>query len=156
MLKFDIFIKGNKVEAKAIKTDTYYSIQDIEKNLQNVEYILMATPAPSHFKETPIHFTIFLNTSEELPQEIKGAVLDKFVEDNAITNPQEVMSQLMPVGFSMSAQDTAMPILLVKPEDQRSIPFVPMHVMDFLGDSSNYEEVKLHSLTGWSYAYNEE
>lgn len=144
------------MEAKAIKTDTYYTLEEIESHLKNVEYIIMATPAPTQFKETPIHFTIFLNTQEELPKEIKDAVFEKFLKENGIFNPQELMSQTMPVGFSMSAQDTAMPLLLVKPEDQRSIPYAAMHVMDFLADSDNYEEAKLHALTGWSYSYNEE
>lgn len=144
------------MEAKAIKTDHYFSIDQVEKHLENVEYIIMAAPAPTQFKETPIHFSIFLNTDEKLPQDIKDAILDKFLDEQGITNPQELMSQLMPVGFSMSAQETPMPLLLVKPEDQHSIPYAVMHVMDFLADSDNYEEVKLHSLTGWSYSYNEE
>ncbi|MCK9492284.1 MAG: hypothetical protein M0Q24_09340 [Sulfurimonas sp.] len=140
--------------AKAIKTDKYYEHQEIEAHLKNVEFIIMAAAAPSHFKDTPIHFTIFLNTSDELPQDIKNAVFEKFLKDYNIKNPKELMSQLMPVGFSMSAQDTAMPLLLVKPEDQRSIPHVLMHVMDFLADSDEFTETKEHKLTGWSYKYN--
>lgn len=144
------------MEAKAIKTDAYYTIDEVEKHLENVEYIVMAAPAPAQFKATPIHFTIFLNTDDKLPEDIKAAILDKFLDEHKITNPQELMSQLMPVGFSMSAQETPMPLLLVKPEDQRSIPYAIMHVMDFLADSQNYEEVKTHSLTGWTYSYNRE
>ncbi len=144
------------MEAKAIKTDNYFTIDEIEKYLKNVEYIIMAAPAPTQFKETPIHFSIFLNTDEKLPQDIKDAIFNKFLDDQGITNPQEVMSQLMPVGFSMSTQETAMPLLLVRQEDQQSIPYAIMHVIDFLADSNNYEEVKLHNLTGWSYSYNEE
>jgi hypothetical protein len=140
--------------AEAIKTDTYMKFEDIPQHLDNVEYIIMATPAPEHFKETPIHFSIFLNTQDKFPQDIKDAILEKFLEENSITNPKEVMSQLMPVGFGLSAQDTPMPLLLVKQQDQISIPNTIMHVMDFLGDSDKFEEVKLHSLTGWSYSYN--
>jgi len=139
--------------AKPIQTDNYFSGDEIKEHLKNVEYIILAEPAPSHFKDTPLHFTIFLNTQEELPQEIKGAVLDKFLEENSMTNPVEVMSKLMPVGFSMSNQDTPMPLLLVKPEDQRSIPYVPMHVIDFLADSEKFFEAKIEKLTGWSYSY---
>ena len=137
--------------AQAINTDTYLEIDDIPKHLENVEYIIMATPAPSHFKDTPIHFTIFLNTQDKFPQDIKDAILDKFCDENSITNPSEVMSQLMPVGFGKSKQDTPMPILLVKPEDQKSIPYAVMHVIDFLGDSDNFYEAKQEGLTGWSY-----
>jgi len=142
------------MEAKAIKTDKYLTLHEIQKHLQNVEYIIMAAPAPEHFKATPIHFTIFLNTDEQLPQDIKEAVLEKFLMENKIGKPSELMSQLMPVGFAISsAQDTPMPMLLVKPEDQRSIPHAVMHVMDFLADSDNFDEAKKRDLTGWSYAY---
>jgi len=140
--------------AKAINTDTYFEIDEIKKHLENVEYIIMAAPAPSHFKDTPIQFTIFLNTQDKFPQDVKDAILEKFLEENGITNPIEVMSQLMPVGFSMSQQDTPMPLLLVKPEDQKSIPYSVMHVIDFLADSENFFEAKQEKLTGWSYSYN--
>jgi hypothetical protein len=142
------------MEAKAIKTQRYLSVEDIHKHLQNVEYIIMASPAPEHFKETPIHFTIFLNTADMIPQEIQEAILEKFLHEHKIGKPAELMSQIMPVGFAISsAQDTPMPMLLVKPEDQRSIPNVPMHVMDFLADSDEFFEAKEKNLTGWSYAY---
>jgi hypothetical protein len=142
------------MEAKAIKTERYLSQEDIQKHLQNVEYIIMAAPAPEHFKETPIHFTIFLNTADAIPADIQKAILDKFRQENNIGEPAELMSQLMPVGFAISyAQDTPMPMLLVKPEDQKSIPHVPMHVMDFLADSDHFMEAKEKNLTGWSYSY---
>ncbi len=140
--------------AKAINTDKYFTHDEIQKHLQNVEYIIMAAPAPQHFKNTPIHFSIFLNTDDRLPQDVKDAILDKFLDDNSIKNPIEVMSQIMPVGFSMSAQDTPMPLLLVKPEDQKSIPYNIMHVIDFLGDSDKFYEAKVEKLTGWTYSYN--
>ena len=139
--------------AKPIQTDSYFNPDEIQKHLQNVEYIIMATPAPKHFKDTPIHFSIFLNTKDKFSQDIKDAILDKFLDENSINNPTEVMSQLMPVGFSMSEQDTPMPLLLVKPEDQRSIPYTVMHVIDFLADSDNFFEAKSEGLTGWSYTY---
>jgi len=142
------------MQAKSIKTEKYLSPEEIQKHLQNVEYIIMAAPAPEHFKDTPIHFTIFLNTAEQIPKDIQEAILEKFRAEHGIKEPAELMSQLMPVGFAISnAQDTPMPMLLVKPEDQRSIPNVPMHVMDFLADSDNFDEAKKDSLTGWSYSY---
>ena len=140
--------------AQGIVTDTYLEPIEIKEHLSNVEYIILATPAPSHFKETPIQFTIFLNSDEKFPQDIKDAIFDKFLDDNSIVNPKEVMSQLMPVGFGKSTQDTPMPILLVKPEDQKSIPYAVMHVIDFLADSNKFNEAKNDALTGWSYSYN--
>jgi hypothetical protein len=115
----------------------------------------MAAPAPDNFKTTPIHFTIFLNTDENLPEDIQKAVLDKFLDEHKIKEPAELMSQLMPVGFAISTnQDTPMPMLLVDPKDQRNIPYTVMFVMDFLADSDNFNEAKIKSLTGWSYSYN--
>jgi len=143
------------IQTDPIKTTRYLNELEIAKNLDNVEYILMATPAPEQFKKSPIHFTIFLNTTENLPQEIQTAVFEKFLHENSITNPQEVMSQLMPVGFGESLQDTSMPMLLVRPEDQRTIPHRLMFVIDFLADSDNFAEAKIDNLTGWSYSYNE-
>ncbi len=142
--------------ANAIITDKYFDTIEITSHLKNVEYIIMAAPAPEQFKETPIQFSIFLNTTDELPREIQESVFDKFLQDNGITNPDKIMSQLMPVGFSMSQQDTAMPILLIKQEDQKSIPHRLMHVYDFLADSDNFFEAKQEKLTGWTYSYNEE
>ena len=143
--------------ANAINTDTYLESSEIQNHLENVEYIIMAASAPSNFKDTPIHFTIFLNTDEKLPTDIAEAVLDKFLDENSISKPCELMSQPMPVGFAKSdAQDTLMPLLLVKPEDQRSIPYAVMYVMDFLADSDKFDEAKNDALTGWSYSYNNE
>jgi len=142
------------MKAKAIKTDKYLSLDEIQEHLKNVEYVIMAAPAPEQFTQTPIHFTIFLNTDDNLPKDIQKEILDKFLLENKINNPTKLMSQLMPVGFSSSAQDTPMPLLLVDPKDQKSIPFAIMFVMDFLADSTEFYEAKEHSLTGWSYSYN--
>ena len=141
--------------ANAINTDTYLESSEIKKHLENVEYIIMATGAPQKFKNTPIHFTIFLNTDEKFPSDIADAILDKFSDENNITNVSELMSQIMPVGFGKSdAQDTPMPLLLIDPKDQQSIPHAVMYVMDFLGDSDKFDEAKNDALTGWSYSYN--
>jgi hypothetical protein len=80
------------VEAKAIVTDTYLDSTDIDKHLENVEYIIMAADAPKHFKDTPIHFTIFLNTSDNIPKDVQEAILNKFLDDNGISKPAELMS----------------------------------------------------------------
>ena len=141
--------------AKIINTDKYLNIKEIEEHLQNVDYIILATPAPKQFSDTPIQFTIFLNTHDNLPKDVKDAILDKFLDEEEIFNPIEVMSQIMPVGFAHSTeQDTFMPLLLVKQEDMQSIPNTPMHVIDFLADSKRFSEAKNDALTGWSYSYN--
>ncbi|MBE0514574.1 hypothetical protein [Sulfurimonas sp.] len=143
------------MEAKAIRTTRYLDIDEIDEHLKNVEYIMMAASSPEHFKEAPIHFTIFLNTSDNLPKDIQDAVLDKFLEENGIRNPIEVMSRIMPVGFSEGSHETLMPLLLIKKEDVTTVAHVPMFVFDFLADSDNFYEAKEKSLTGWSYNYND-
>ncbi len=142
--------------ANAIITDKYFDTIEITSHLKNVEYIIMAAPAPEQFKETPIQFTIFLNTSDKLPRDVQEAVFDKFLDENGIKDPDKILSQLMPVGFSMSQQDTPMPLLLIKQEDVNSIPSTPMHVYDFLANSDNFFEAKQEKLTGWSYNYSED
>ncbi|ABB44800.1 hypothetical protein Suden_1523 [Sulfurimonas denitrificans DSM 1251] len=142
------------MEAKAIKSLEYLDVDAIDKHLENVEYIIMAAPSPERFIQTPIHFTIFLNTTQNFSQEIQEAIFGKFLIENGIKNPQEIMSQLMPVGFSTGVHETHMPLLLIKHEDVNSIPHKTMFVMDFLADSENFSETKEKSLTGWSYSYN--
>lgn len=143
------------MEAKAIKSLEYLDVDAIDKHLENVEYIIMAAPSPERFRETPIHFSIFLNTKENFPQEIQEAIFGKFLIENSIKNPQEIMSQPMPVGFSSGVHETHMPLLLIKREDVNSIPHTTMFVLDFLADSDNFNETKENSLTGWSYSYND-
>ena len=145
----------NKMEAKVINTDSYLDPIALKNHLKNVEYIIMAAPAPEVFKESPVQFTIFLNTSDNLPKDVQTAILEKFLQENKIGKPVELMSQLMPVGFALSsAQDTPMPLLLVDVQDQKTIPYEVMFVMDFLADSDEYYQAKEHSLTGWTYSYN--
>ena len=141
--------------AESIATKKYYDVIEISSHLKNVEYIIMAQPAPKQFPEAPIHFTIFLNTSENIPKEIQEDIFNTFLKNEGIYNSKELMMRMMPVGFSLGAQDTPMPLLIVRPEDMSAIPNTPMIVMDFLADSDNFMEAKTHALTGWTYSYND-
>ncbi len=132
----------------------HLGVHDILAHLENVEYIIMATPNTDPSLPYPIHFTIFLNTHEELPYEVKDAVLDKFCEQYDITSKAHVMSELAPVGFAQTDKEALMPMHLFKKEDQGSIPHVYLHVIDFLGDAKGFKEVKEDDQTGWSYSYN--
>ena len=140
--------------AQSIATEKYLDTIEIHSHLQNVEFIIMAASAPDKFKNTPIHFTIFLNTNDDIPQEIQKEIFDKFLDNEGIKDPAEIMIRIMPVGFSKGAQDTPMPLLIVKQEDMSAIPNTPMLVMDFLADSDNFYEAKVEKLTGWTYSYN--
>lgn len=146
--------KENDLKPEAIKTLKYLNKDEINAHLENVEYIIMAAPSPDDFKDTPIHFSIFLNTSQELPKDIEDAVFNKFLNENGIKNPKEVLIKLMPVGFSKTMQETLMPLLLIKQQDISTIPNRTLLVMDFLADSDNFKEAKEKNLTGWSYCYN--
>lgn len=140
--------------AKSIATEKYLDVIEIHSYLQKVEYIIMVASAPDAFPNTPIHFSIFLNTSDDIPQEIQKDIFDKFLKNEGIVNPAEIMIRVMPVGFSKGAQDTPMPLLIVRQEDMNAIPNTPMLVMDFLADSDNFYEAKVEKLTGWTYSYN--
>lgn len=141
-------------EAKVLHTNRYLTQDEIEKNLDGVEYIIMAQPAPQKFSQTPIHFTIFLNTKDSLDEHIAQMVFEKLLSEHNISNPQEIMAKLNGVGFGITAQSSHMPLLLIDPQDIFSIPHTKMFVYDFLADASGYDEVKEHQLTGWSYIKN--
>ena len=140
--------------AKSIATEKYLDVIEIHSHLKNVEYIIMAASAPDAFPNTPIHFSIFLNTSDNIPQEIQKDIFDKFLKNEGIIKPTEIMIRIMPVGFSKGAQETPMPLLIIRQEDMNAIPNTPMLVMDFLADSDNFHEAKVEKLTGWTYSYN--
>ena len=95
-----------------------------------------------------------LGISIEIPKEIQEDIMNKFLLNEGISDPAEVMIRIMPVGFSEGAQDTPMPLLIVRPQDMDDIPHTPMLVMDFLADSDNFFEAKNENLTGWTYSYN--
>ena len=142
------------MKAKAITANKYLNLNEIKNHLKNVEFIVMAAPAPQSFTDTPIHFSLFLNTTENLTDDIQKAVLNKFLQENKISTPEKLLSKLMPVSFILSTQDTPMPMLLIKEQDISTIKHTPMFVIDFLADSDNFNRAKKESLTGWSYSYN--
>ncbi len=136
-----------------IKAYHYLETHEILAHLHNVEYIIMAKPNGNTAIDLPIHFTIFLNTHTALPQEIKEAVFEKFCAQYAITRTAEVMSEPASVAFAKTDKETLMPMHLFKAEDQRNIPSVLLHIIDFLGDAEGFLEVKVEGQTGWSYSY---
>ena len=63
--------------AQSIATEKYLDIIEIQAHLKNVEYIIMAAPSPEKFLKNPIHFTIFLNTSDDIPRDIQEQIFNK-------------------------------------------------------------------------------
>ncbi len=139
-------------EMKPLKINGYLSYGEIEELLQGVEYIMMASP--SLVKDAfPLHFTIILNTSDVIPEEIKPLILEKFCREHAITATSHVLSNLERIAFAMTPQETPMPRHLIDDAEARTIPWKLLHIIDFLGDSTEFKEAK-EGLSGWSYSYN--
>ena len=143
------------MKKKPIKAHNYLKKDEITEHLQNVEYIILAQQNPDASSKFPIHFTIFLNTPDELPYEVKDAVLDAFCEQYKIDSTDSVLNELAKVGFAKTDEDTLMPMHLFKEKDQKDIEYIELHVIDFLGTSKEFAEVQEDGHTGWSYSYSE-
>lgn len=140
-------------EAKPLNITTYLSHNEIEKHLENVEYIIMVAPSMLTSPALPLHFSIFLNTAESIPEDVKPMLLEKFCREYSITQTQHVLSELVPVAFALTPQETPMPRHLLDEAEANSIPWIKRHIIDFLGDSTGFKEAK-DGLSGWSYSYN--
>jgi len=139
-------------EMQPLKVNSYLSAGEIKTLLENVEYILMATPSMM-VDELPIHFTIILNTSDIIPDEVKPLILEKFSRELGISATSHVLSNRERIAFAMTTQDTPMPKHIVDDAEANSIPWTLLHIIDFLGDSDGFKEAK-DGLSGWSYSYN--
>ncbi|MDX9965462.1 MAG: hypothetical protein RBS26_00475 [Sulfuricurvum sp.] len=139
-------------EIKPLQINGYLGREEIASHLQNVEYIVMAAPSMLDAPRLPIHFTIFLNTSDPIPEPIKAAVFEKFCAEHAITATSDLLFEPGRVAFARTSQETPMPRHLLDPAEANMIPWVALQVIDFLGDSSEFKEVK-EGFSGWSYSY---
>jgi len=140
-------------EIQPLKINSYLALSEIEKLLEGVEFIIMAAPSMLTPPALPIHFTIILNTSDPIPEAIKPQIIEKFCRDNAITATSDLIFEPARIAFAMTAQETPMPRHLFDPAEANTIPWVPLQIIDFLGDSSGFKEVK-DGLSGWSYSKN--
>lgn len=140
-------------EIKPLQINTYLSHAEISSHLTNVEYIIMAAPSMLKAPRLPIHFTIFLNTAGPIPEEIKPAIFEKFCCENGIVQTSDLLFETGRVAFALTAQETPMPRHLLDPAEANQIPWIPLQVIDFLGDADGFKEVK-DGLSGWSYSYN--
>lgn len=139
-------------EIKPLQINGYLGREEIASHLQNVEYIVMAAPSMLDAPRLPIHFTIFLNTSDPIPEPIKAAVFEKFCTEHAITATSDLLFEPGRVAFARTSQETPMPRHLLDPAEANMIPWAALQVIDFLGDSSEFKEVK-EGFSGWSYSY---
>lgn len=139
-------------EMQPLKVHSYLSQSEIAAHLEGVEYIIMASPSLIS-KGLPIHFTIVLNTSESIPEEIKPLLLEKFCREYKIAETSHVLSNRERIAFAHTTQETPMPKHIIDDAEANSIPWVLLHIIDFLGDSEEFKEAK-EGLSGWSYSYN--
>lgn len=139
-------------EMQALKINSYLSTGEIVNLLKKVEYILMASPSMM-VDELPIHFTIILNTSDVIPEEVKPLILEKFCRELDITKTSHILSNRERIAFAMTTQETPMPKHIVDDAEANTIPWTLLHIIDFLGDSNGFKEAK-DGLSGWSYSYN--
>jgi hypothetical protein len=139
-------------EMQALKINSYLSSSEITKLLENIEYILMASPSMM-LDELPIHFTIILNTAEAIPEEVKPLILEKFCRELGITVTSHVLNNRERIAFAMTTQETPMPKHIIDDAEANTIPWILLHIIDFLGDSEGFKEAK-DGLSGWSYSYN--
>ena len=139
-------------EMQALKVNSYLSAGEIADLLNNVEYILMASPSMMA-DELPVHFTIILNTADLIPEDVKPLILEKFCRELGITATSHVLSNRERIAFALTTQETPMPKHIVDDAEANTIPWTLLHIIDFLGDSEEFKEAK-DGLSGWSYSYN--
>ncbi len=137
-----------------LKIHSYLSHNEIAEHLKNVEFILMAAPSMMAPPAHPLHFTIILNTSEVIPEEIKPLILEKFCREHGITATSHVLSNPERIAFALTPQNTPMPKHIIDPAEASTIPWTLLPIIDFLGDATGFKEAK-DGLSGWSYRYNE-
>ncbi len=135
----------------SIKIQNYLQNNEINDNLKGIEYILMVSALSSKINNKTLHVSIFLNTQEQLPKKIQEEILQKFCNDYNFFDIGELLSQLMYVGFANTSHDTAMPMLLLTPQDKMSIANTVLHVIDFIANSNDFKDTVAKGLTGWSY-----
>lgn len=136
-------------------TRKWLNREEIDKNLKDVEFIVMAGPTLAQDPTTPIHFTIYLNTQETLPDEIVEQVFNKFVSDYKIIKVSDMVNGLHPVAFSLNDRDTAMPMFLMgESASVAEVEYTNMYIYDFEGNADGFDECKKEAKTGWTYSYN--
>ena len=140
-------------EKDLLKTEKWLSKAEIDKNLENVEYIVMAAPTMEDDASTPIHFTIYLNTQDALPDDIAEQVFNKFAHEYEITKVTKMFNGLGKVAFSLNDRDTAMPVYIMDQQFEGELDSTQMHLFDFEGNAKGFKECKTQGKTGWTYSY---
>ncbi|MEA2110501.1 MAG: hypothetical protein U9P71_00480 [Campylobacterota bacterium] len=141
-------------EIEALQATRYLEKDELQSHLEGVEYIMMAQPSLRDDSPAPVHFTIFLNTQEALPNEVITPVFEKFCKQYNIFDVIDLISGIGVVAFSVTQQKTPMPMHLFKQEEMKEMPNTKMYIFDFEADATEFKEAK-DGLTGWTYSYSE-
>jgi len=137
-----------------LKTEKWLNVAEIDENLLNVEYIVSASPTPGADPSLPIHFTIYLNTKDVLPEDIIEQVFNKFAKELEIFKVNDMIQGVLPVAFSLNGQAEAMPmVILDNSAIQSELETTSMYVYDFEGNAKGFQECKTQSKSGWTYSY---
>lgn len=137
-------------EIKPLHVHSYLNQTQIDTLLENVDYIIMATPSMLDKPALPIHFSIILNTLDSIPNNIKPKIIEKFCIENNINITSDLIFEPAHIAFAQTTQETPMPRHLIEINEINSIPSRKLQLIDFLGNSENFTEAK-NGLTGWSY-----
>lgn len=133
-----------------LKNEKWLDVIEIKNTLEGVSHIVMA--APTGFKEKEkediIHFSLFLNTEDDLPSDIARNILEKFAFENQISDIDNVTSDLADVAFAMTNKETPMPINIEEKDEGTTT--VVMYLIDFTGRSPLFKQAA-EGMTGWSY-----
>ena len=140
-------------EIKPLSINTYLSHREIQELLENVDFIVMASPSLQSEPDPSLHFTFILNTADLIPDPIKEQLLEKFCFDYNITDMKHVLNNRERIAFAMTSQETPMPRHIIDDAEANTIPWTLLHIIDFLGESKDFQEAK-DGLSGWSYSYN--
>lgn len=132
-----------------LKNKRWLDAIELRTNLDGVEYIIMVSPAEDEKSSNLTHFTLFLNTKDDLPESIAELILNKFIKDHEIKNAKKIYTGLSKIAFAITEQETPMPIIAGDNEADS----INMFVIEFTGTSNTYKKTA-NGYTGWSYIRN--
>jgi len=131
-----------------LKNERWLDIIEIQNTLDGISHIVMAAPTGYKDNDELIHFSLFLNTQDDLPADIARNILEKFAFDNQISDIDNVTSDLADVAFAMTNKETPMPISIEEKDEGTTT--VTMYLIDFTGISPLFKQAA-EGMTGWSY-----
>lgn len=131
-----------------LKNERWLDIIEIQNTLEGISHIVMAAPTGYKDREDLVHFSLFLNTQDDLPADIARNVMEKFAFDNQISDIDHITHDLADIAFAVTNKETPMPIHIEEKDEGTTT--TQMYLIDFTGRSPLFEEAA-KGMTGWSY-----